>query len=69
MWKEIEDILSGAFTLRANAPVRMSLKLLIGQEEKILEGAFALKVSKPMRISPFCPVRGQIKMTTHTHRF
>ena len=39
--KRTGDILAGSLTLRANAPVRMSQRLLIDREEEILTDAFA----------------------------
>ena len=42
-----------ALTMRAIVPTRMSLRLLISQEEDVLAGAFALNVSALVRMSPF----------------
>ena len=63
--KRTGDILAGSLTLRANAPVRMSQRLLIDREEEILTDAFA-PLSKFM--SKFWPIRDQIEVTTQKHR-
>ena len=51
--KKTGDILVGSLPLRANAPKRMSQRLLRGQEEVIFAGLFALKVSEPKTMSTF----------------
>ena len=50
-------LLLGAITLRAKAPARMSLRLLIAQDKDILTGASTLKVSAPAKMPPSPPIR------------
>ena len=55
------------FLWNSPIPMRMSPRILIAQEGDIVAGLFAIKVSEPARMSPFWPVRDQIKVTKYTN--